>query len=136
MGALGKSMRRRGFGYVTALTVPVTLGGAAGMYGLEPAGADVRGFDSYGSALWWTAMIMTTIGSEYWPQTPAARLLCFFLSLYALGVLGYIAASLATFFVGRDAANPGAELAGASELRALRDEVARLRADLARPAPP
>lgn len=130
MKALGKSMRRRGFGYVSSLTVIVTLAGAAGMYGLEPAESGGGGFASYGQALWWTAMIMTTMGSDYWPQTPAARVLCFVLSLYALGVLGYIAASLATFFVGRDAADPNSEMGRSADLGALKEEVARLRDEL------
>ena len=25
-------------------------------------------FDSYGTALWWTAMLLTTMGSDYWPK--------------------------------------------------------------------
>jgi len=39
---------------------------------------------SCGEALWWTAMIMTTMGSQYWPQTIEGRMLCVFLALYAL----------------------------------------------------
>ncbi len=35
MRALGASMGRRGFGYVVALTMIVTLAGAAGMYAFE-----------------------------------------------------------------------------------------------------
>jgi hypothetical protein len=52
------------------------------------------------------------------------------LAVYAFAVFGYVTASLATFFVGRDAANPHAELAGADEVEALRLEVAALRRDL------
>ena len=47
-------------------------------------------------------MLLTTIGSEYWPQTPEGRLLTFLLSLYSLGILGYITATLASFFVEKD----------------------------------
>jgi voltage-gated potassium channel len=36
--------------------------------------------------------------------------------LYAFGVFGYMTATLATFFVGRDAENDEAELAGAKQL--------------------
>jgi len=68
MNALGETMRRRGFGYVLALTLIVTFAGSAGMYALE-RDAPGGGFDSYASALWWTAMIVTTMGSEYWPKT-------------------------------------------------------------------
>jgi hypothetical protein len=88
--------------------------------------------NSYGAALWWTAMIMTTMGSEYWPQSGAGRVLCFFLALYAFGVFGYVTATLATFFVGRDAEDDGAELASAKSIAELRAEIAALRADINR----
>lgn len=125
MRSLGRSMGRRGFGYAVALTTLVTLAGAAGMYALESPG-----LAGYGDALWWTAMIMTTLGSEYWPHTPEGRLLGFLLSLYALAVFGYVAATLATFFIGRDAEDEGAEIAGAASVEALRAEIAALREEL------
>ncbi|HWQ55640.1 MAG TPA: ion transporter [Bryobacteraceae bacterium] len=77
MRTLHRTMSRRGFGYVLLLTLMITLVGAAGMYGFERP-PDGRLAD-YGTALWWTAMIMTTMGSDYWPQTPEGRLLCLLL---------------------------------------------------------
>jgi voltage-gated potassium channel len=130
MGAIGTAMRRRGVAYVLLLTIAVTLAGAAGMYALEPRGADGGGFSSFGDALWWTGMIITTMGSAYWPLTPEGRILAFLLSLFAIGVFGYITATLASFFVDRDAATPGSAVADAAELRAIRREVAALRASL------
>jgi len=47
-------------------------------------------------------MIMTTMGSQYWPQTPEGRMLCLFLALYAFAVFGYVTAAIATFFIGLD----------------------------------
>lgn len=128
MKALGSSLSRRGFGYVIALTVLVTLAGAAGIYALENQA--VGGPDSYGEALWWTAMLMTTLGSEYWPQTVEGRALCVMLALYAFGVFGYVTAALATFFVGRDADSVDAEVAGAKQLAAVQDEVRALRDEI------
>ncbi len=128
MSALRASLGRRGFGYVIALTILVTFAGAAGMYAFE-SGAP-GGMKSYAEALWWTAMLLTTMGSQYWPQTVEGRLLCFFLALYAFAVFGYVTATLATFFVGRDAENDEAELAGAKQLAALREEVVALRAEI------
>jgi voltage-gated potassium channel len=136
MGALESNLRRRGFGYVVALSVLFVFAGAAGMYAFEKGISG--GLDSYGEALWWTAMIMTTMGSQYWPQTFEGRVLCIFLSLYAFAVFGYVTATLATFFIGRDAENNEAELAGAKELAALREELAALRDDIramSRPPP-
>lgn len=130
MKALGATMQRRGFGYVAALTLVVTLAGAAGMYAFENENLDGRGLNNYGTALWWTAMNMTTMGSDYWPQTVEGRLLCLVLSLYAFGVFGYVTAMLATFFIGRDADSQEAELAGARSVEELRAEIAALRSEI------
>ena len=130
MRSLRASMSRRGFGYVIALSAIVTLVGAAGMYAFESETSDGRGLKDYGTALWWTAMIMTTMGSEYWPKTPEGRILCFILALYAFAVFGYVTATLATFFVGRDAEDDEAELAGAKSIEALQEEIKALRADI------
>jgi voltage-gated potassium channel len=128
MRALAANLQRRGFGYVIALTILVIFAGAAGMYTFENETSG--GMNSYGEALWWTAMIMTTMGSQYWPQTFEGRMLCFFLALYAFAVFGYVTATLATFFVGRDAENSEAELAGTDELTTLRKELSALRDDI------
>lgn len=130
MMALGATMGRRGFGYAVTLTVVVIFAGAAGMYAFENANPDGRGLHDYSSALWWTAMMVTTVGSEYWPQTPEGRLLCLVLAIYAFAVFGYVAATLSTFFIERDAANEKAEIAGARSIDALRSEIATLRMEL------
>lgn len=129
MNALRRSMGRRGLAYVIILTVLVIFGGAAGMYAFE-SGVAGGGIHDYGSALWWTAMIMTTMGSEYWPRTAEGRALCLLLSLYAFTVFGYVTASLASFFVDRDADSPDADVAGAKSIEALRQEIAALRDQL------
>jgi len=43
-----------------------------------------------------------------------------------------VTATLATFFIGRDAENDEAELAGAKQLAALREEVIALRGEIRR----
>jgi voltage-gated potassium channel len=130
MGALSRSMGRRGLGYVLALSTLVTFGGAAGMYAFERGIPGAAGLGNYGSALWWTAMIMTTLGSSYWPQSAEGRLLCLLLAVYAFAVWGYVTASLATYFVGRDADDDEAEIPGRKEIELLRSEIAGLRADI------
>ncbi|HEY9808217.1 MAG TPA: ion transporter [Halomicronema sp.] len=128
MRTLRASMNRRGFGYVIALTLVVTLIGSAGMYAFEKDATE--GFKDYGTALWWTAMVMTTMGSEYWPKTAEGRVLCLVLSLYGFAVFGYVTAALATFFVGRDAEDEEAEVAGANALAALHQEITAMRAEI------
>ncbi len=109
MRALRRTFERRGVGYVLLLTLVVLLVGAAGMYAFEqPSATEGDGLKSYGEALWWTAMIMTTLGSNYWPITAEGRLLALLLALYAFGVFGYVTATLATFFIGSDAAKAAA----------------------------
>lgn len=130
MRSLTANFTRRGFGYVMLLTAIVTLTGAAGMYTFERETADTAGFDSYSTALWWTAMLITTMGSDYFPKTPEGRILCFLLALYAFAVFGYVTATLATFFIGQDADDNGTELAGEKSVNALRDEIAALRTEI------
>jgi len=128
MKALGLSMARRGLGYVVALTAIVTFAGAAGMYAFE---RDIPGgLDSYGVALWWTAMLMTSIASEYWPKTAEGRVLCFLLSVYGFAVFGYMTASLASFFIGRDAEDEQAEIASAKSIRDLQEQIERMHEEM------
>lgn len=123
MKSLNATMQRRGFGYVMLLSTGVVFAGAAGMFAFENIPG---GLQSYGSALWWTIMLIITIGSDYWPHTAEGRILCVLLSLYGFGVFGYITATLASFFVGRDAEEKDAPVAGSEEIKQLRKEISRL----------
>lgn len=94
--------RRRGAGYVILLSLFVAATGAAGMYRFELDVSGGPGFPDYATALWWTAMLLTTMGSDYWPRSPEGRVLCFFLALYAFAVFGYVTAAIAAYFIGVD----------------------------------
>lgn len=102
MRAIAVGFRRRGVGYVAVLTALVAITGAAGMYRFELDVPGGPGFADYGTALWWTAMLLTTMGSDYWPRTPEGRLLCLLLAVYAFAVFGYVTAAIAAYFVGKD----------------------------------
>ncbi len=128
MKSLGATMGRRGFGYMLALSLAVLFSGAAGMYAFE--NEVTGGISSYGEALWWTAMILISLGSEYWPKTPEGRALCFVLALYGFAVFGYFTALLASFFLDRDAASDTSEVAGAAQIEQLHLEVRQLRQEL------
>ena len=97
--AVRSGFSRHAAGYVATATLLVLFSGAAGMMAFEREGANRAAFESYASSLWWTAMLMTTIASEAWPRTGAGRALTLFISLYSLGVFGYITATLASVFV-------------------------------------
>jgi voltage-gated potassium channel len=130
MNALRRTLARRGFGYVAAFTLLVLLLGAAGMLNFEPASEVPGGFTSYGDALWWTAMLLTSIGSQFWPSTTEGRVLTVLLSLYGFATFGYITATFASFFVGRDAEEKNGPVAGSKEVEALAREIRELRAEL------
>lgn len=68
---------------------------------------------------------MTTLGSEYWPQTPEGRILCIVLALFAFAVFGYITATIATFFIGQDAEEKH-ERNVVKQIEALRKEILML----------
>lgn len=127
MNALRAALRRRRFGYLAAITMLVWAVGAAGMLSFEPAELVPGDFTSYAHALWWTAMLIASLGSDFWPATGEGRLLCSLLAFYGLAVFGYITATLASFFIGRDAQAPDAELPGSAELYELREEIRALR---------
>lgn len=117
------------------LTTPVALLGAGGMLAFEPASEVEAGFAGYGDALWWTAMLLTSMESEFWPRAGEGRLLCFLPSLYGFAVFGYTTASFASFFVGRDAGSAEGEVASTAGVAVLRREVITLRADTGRFGP-
>jgi voltage-gated potassium channel len=102
MRTLAVGFRRRGIGYLTLLTIVIALTGAAGMYQFELHAPGGAGFPDYSTALWWTAMLLTTMGSDYWPRTAEGRFLCLLLAFYAFAVFGYVTAAIAAYFVDRD----------------------------------
>jgi voltage-gated potassium channel len=113
--SLGRTLGRRGFGYVFALTMLCVFLGAAGMYHFENPSALVAagygnatnmGLHSYAEALWWTAMLITTMGSDYWPKTPEGRMLCLGIAVFAFTVFGYLTATLASHFIRTDEEKP------------------------------
>ena len=123
MRSLGATMRRRAFGYVMMLTLVVTFAGAAGMYALERTNA---GFESYSRALWWTAMRVITAGSAAEPVTAEGRALAFLIALFGYTIFGYVTASFASFFIGRDAEEKNAPVASTQDIAQLRSEIATL----------
>ena len=124
MNALKATLERRAFGYVAGLTLLVIALGAAGMLSFESGLAD------YGHALWWTGMLVASLGTDYWPATTEGRILALLLALYGLAVFGYITATFASYFIGRDATGPRAPVAGSADLRRLASEIRALRAEL------
>jgi voltage-gated potassium channel len=107
--AMRVALGRRGFGYVVLATMMILFLGAGGILQFESPAAlqragydDAAGIDGYGEALWWTAMIITTLGSDFWPQTAEGRVLTVVLSIYSVAIFGYVTATIASIFVSSD----------------------------------
>ena len=127
MASLGRALDRRAFGYVLLLTLMVCFAGAASMFAFEKETGVLK---NYWDALWWTGMLVLTIGSEYWPKTTEGKIVTFLIGLYSLGVLGYLTAMLASFFIGQDASNIKGEIAGSKQIKDLATEIKLLREEL------
>lgn len=124
MRALSKSLTRRVFVYVLSLTVIVVLSGAAGILNFESQ--DTTYFSGFGSALWWSAMMVTTMGSDYFPKSPEGRILALTLAVYGFAIFGYVAATFASFLISRVRKEEKKENL-TEEFRLLRSEVTELK---------
>ena len=145
LGGINRGMRGlrrvthgRQFAYVAGLTTLVTLAAAVGALYFDRGVAEAP-IQTFGAALWWAVGIVTTIGNEEYPVSTEARLIGALLSIYAISVVGYVTATIASYLIGRDAAQQGSASSTASsvsptssDFAALQAELTGLRADLAR----
>jgi voltage-gated potassium channel len=79
----------------------ILMGAALGL--LLEAGAPESRIQDFGDALWWSAALVTTIGSELYPVTTAGRILAFLIMIYAIGIFTYFIGSVASVLVALDA---------------------------------
>ena len=128
LSAARRTFGKRGLGYVVVATVILSFLGAAGVLHFEE-GQPGSSIDSYSKALWWAAMTMTTLGSEYAVKSGESRVIAFLLALYALGVFGYITAAVAGHFVGQEV-RERAERPNNPKIDALTAEISRLRQEI------
>jgi voltage-gated potassium channel len=98
---------------------------------------------SYGDALWWAVVTVTTVGyGDRFPVTPGGRAVAVILMLVGIGLIGTLTATVASFFVQEHTDANKAQLQAAHEdLGARLDDVdarlARIEAALVgRPVPP
>jgi voltage-gated potassium channel len=134
--ATQQAMRRRGLSYVLALTAIIAFGGAAGIYlfenplalreaGYVGEGSPPTGIGNYGEGLWWTAMMLTTIGTDYFPRSTEGRVLALLVAVYAFAIFGYITATVASLILRVDQADDTAQA-----LASLQRELTELRETL------
>jgi voltage-gated potassium channel len=132
-------------GAVALVAVGVTILGAAVAYRAEHAANP--GFKTFGDALWWAVVTLTTVGyGDIVPETTAGRVDGVMIMIAGVAVLGLLAGSMASFFgLGTDTADspptPASDEtrsrdAVVTEIVELRTQVARLVDEVARLGPP
>jgi voltage-gated potassium channel len=72
---------------------------------------------TYSKALWWTVMVLITMGSKYWPKSTEGQILYLLLAVYGFTVFDFFTGLLATYFRRRDAEDT--EIAGAGQIKEL-----------------
>jgi voltage-gated potassium channel len=100
MGRLGITLSRR-IGYLAAISAFVVIFGAVGAFLLEvPARGSTIG--NFGDALWWSSqLVIGQEASNLFPVTAGGRVLGVFLLGYSAVVFAFLAASLASYLLGK-----------------------------------
>jgi voltage-gated potassium channel len=137
----GNSLRGRVAVYVAGSTSLVIFVAALASLEAERGDADAN-ITTFGDALWWAMTTVTTVGyGDRFPVTGTGRFVAAGLMLAGIALLGIVTASFATWLIDRireveeesEQATRRDVAALTAEIRALRDDVARLRtADSAR----
>jgi voltage-gated potassium channel len=104
------ALGRTGVRTVFAVALLVTVGGAALVMVAE--GPEKANFASYGNALWWACVTVTTVGyGDMAPATPMGRIVAVILMLVGVAIFGAVSAALAAHFVDQDNADERERLA-------------------------
>jgi voltage-gated potassium channel len=113
-------LTRHRLDYALASALTVVFASAALITRFE-RGTD-SSLDDFGTALWWSAVTVTTVGyGDFSPTTAAGRGIAVLLMLLGIGLFSLVAANVAAFFVTEQEDEQNEILL--SEIRALREKV-------------
>lgn len=83
------------FGSLGAVAIAIWLSAAAAFYGFEQGENDA--IDGFDDALWWSMTTLSTVGyGDLYPRTDGGRVVALITMVLGVGVLGTLAATLAT----------------------------------------
>jgi len=103
-------LTHRGLHFVLLSVLAIILVGAALEFGFEQHAADAN-VRSYGDALWWAIVTVTTVGyGDRYPVTAAGRGVAVVLMITGIGLVGVLSATIASYFVGRQSSQDMTDL--------------------------
>lgn len=120
--------RARGtFATVALISVTLTIFSSIAMLNFE--NAPESNIKSAADALWWSFATITTVGyGDKYPVTPEGRAVAVFLMTAGVALFGTFTGLVASFFMEAEQQKEAVEVAAvATELRAIREELASLR---------
>jgi voltage-gated potassium channel len=98
--ALHRFSKQSQLGYLFGVTVLVTLIGGIGIHLFERDATDGQ-LRTFGDSIWYSAALMTTVGSELDPVTGGGRLIALAMMIYAMVVVVYLIGSVSAFLLAK-----------------------------------
>lgn len=123
----GTMLRGRVVMYTVGATILTVVVAGLAVYDAERASGNI---DSFGDAIWWAFVTITTVGyGDYYPVTIAGRIVAVGLMIGGIALIGVVTATLASWIVERvsDAASKQKPAATEEHVESLRREIAELK---------
>lgn len=90
------------FGYMILITVFILFLSSLSIYIFE----DGSSIETYGDALWFSIVTMTTVGyGDIYPVTIAGRIVASLLMVFGIGLIGFVTSTMAQFIINRKKLN-------------------------------
>jgi voltage-gated potassium channel len=114
---------RHNLGYSLLVVMVLTIGAGVAVWAVEADEPD-RNIEHIPDGIWWAITTLTTVGyGDRFPTSPLGRGIAIILMLVGVGVIGLLAASLASFFLER---RGSAEPETNSDLREVLERLERI----------